>query len=36
LNKIWLSKEENHVKRVKDYYEGEIAKLKKKTELRYD
>lgn len=36
LNKIWASKEEMHIRRVKEYYEGEIAKLKKKGEIKYD
>jgi hypothetical protein len=31
LNKIWLAKEEVHVSRVKESYENEISKLKKKT-----
>lgn len=31
LNKIWLAKEEVHVNRVKESYENEIGKLKKKT-----
>jgi hypothetical protein len=36
LNKIWLAKEEVHINRVKESYENEINKLKKKTEERYD
>lgn len=30
LNKIWLGREEAHVRRVKEAYETEIIKLKKK------
>ena len=36
LNKIWLGREEAHVRRVKDAYDQEICKLKKKGEIRYD
>ena len=36
LNQIWLAREENHVKRVRESYEAEIQKLRKKMEQRYD
>ena len=36
LNKVWLGREEAHVRRVKDVYDQEITKLKKKGEIRYD
>jgi len=36
LNQIWLAREENHVKRVRESYEVELQKLRKKMEQRYD
>lgn len=36
LNQIWLAREENHVKRVRENYETELQKLRKKMEQRYD
>ena len=36
LNKIWLGREEARVKRVKEMYDHEIGRLKKKGEIRYD
>jgi len=36
LNKLWLIREENHISRIKESYEAEIARLRKKSEERYD
>ena len=36
LNQIWLAREENHVKRVRENYEAELQKLRKRMEQRYD
>lgn len=36
LNKLWLAKEESVLARCRLTYEGEIARLKRKTEERYD
>lgn len=36
LNQIWLAREENHLKRVRESYDAELAKLKKRTDMRYD
>lgn len=36
LNQIWLAREENHIKRIRETYDAEIGKLKKRTDMRYD
>lgn len=36
LNQIWLAREECHLRRVKDSYDNEIKRLKKRNEERYD
>ena len=36
MNKVWLAKEEAHISKIKESYESEILRLKKKTEERYD
>jgi len=36
MNRLYLSKEESRISKIKTSYETEIEKLKKKTQLTYD
>ena len=36
LNKMWLAREESQVRRVKEAFNDELNRLRKKGEIRYD